>query len=269
MSSTDATFFLCQGLRLAYDGAEVLRGIDLRVDAGEIVGIIGPNGSGKSTLLRALSGALRPSAGHALLQGQDVADMRARDRARTIGVVQQQASATFAFSVADMVAMGRHAHIGLLGGMTSEDRQAVQWALEHTDCERLADRPITELSGGELQRVVIARALAQQPGALLLDEPTNHLDLNHQLEIGELLRSLNRDRGMTIIWVSHDLNLAAEFCDRIVVIGDGNVVADGTPAQVITQDMIERIYGVRVPVTDNPVTGQPQVLLTASRGGER
>ena len=263
MPPTEELFFVCEDVRAAYDGTEVLRGIDLRIGAGEMVGIIGPNGSGKSTLLRVFSGVLPTTGGRCMLLGRDVARLRARERARILGIVQQQAGATFAFPVWDMVAMGRHAHLAPLRGLGPEDRQAVRWALESTDCTHLADRLITELSGGELQRVIIARALAQEPQALLLDEPTNHLDLNHQLEIGRLLRALNGERGMTIVWVSHDLNLAAEFCGRIVVVGEGRIVAHGSPAEVITEELLARLYGVHVPVTPHPLTGRPQVLLTA------
>ena len=263
MSSSAEPFFHCEDVRVAYDGADVLRGVTLRIEPGEIVGVIGPNGSGKSTLLRTLSGTLQPAAGRALLRGKDIRLMKAPDRARVIGVVQQQSAAAFAFTVRDVVAMGRHSHVGLLKAMTEADLEAVDWALERTDCTALEDRPVTELSGGELQRVVIARALAQQPEALLLDEPTNHLDINHQLEIGELLVSLNRDRGMTIVWVSHDLNLAAEFCRRIVVLSAGRVAADGPPEKVITGELLDRVYGVDLPVNTNPVTGRPHVLLAA------
>lgn len=259
-------FFTCEGLCAAYDGAQVLRGIDLEVRDGEIVGVLGPNGSGKSTLLRVLSGALAPSAGRCLLRGRRVESLRPRERARLLAVVQQQTALTFGFPVWDMVAMGRHARLRPLRGLTAEDRQAVRRALERTDCAHLSDRLVTELSGGELQRVIIARALAQEPQALLLDEPTSHLDINHQLESGELLRALNREQGMTIVWVSHDLNLAAEFCGRLVVIGEGLVVADGAPEEVMTAELLTRVYGVRVPVMPNPVTGRPQVVIAA--GGD-
>jgi iron complex transport system ATP-binding protein len=268
MPSADSPFFECRDAHAAYDGVEVLRGVDLAMCAGEMVGVIGPNGSGKSTLLRLLSGTLSPTAGHVCLAGRDVATMRPRERARMLGVVLQQAAITFAFSVWDMVAMGRHAHLAALQGLTDHDRDAVRWALQAADCMHLRDRLVTELSGGELQRVIIARALAQEPQALLLDEPTSHLDLNHQLDIGRLLRALNRDGGMTVVWVSHDLNLSAEFCERIVVVGDGRVVADGTPGEVITEGLVHALYGARVPVLANPITGRPQVVITAQGGDD-
>lgn len=256
-------FYVCSGVSAAYDGAQVLRDVDLTIAPGEMLGVIGPNGSGKSTLLRVLSGSLVPATGRVTLAGRDVLRLRARERARLIGVVGQQTTPTFAFTVWDLVAMGRHAHLAPLGGLTEHDRDVVRWALERTDCLHLRQRLVTELSGGELQRVVLGRALAQQPRALLLDEPTSQLDLNHQLEIGCLLRDLNRERGITIIWVSHELNLAAEFCQRIVMVADGGVIADGPPEDVITEDLLGRLYGIAVPVIPNPRSGRPHVLLSA------
>jgi iron complex transport system ATP-binding protein len=258
-------FFVCSGVSAAYDGAQVLRDVDLSVAPGEMLGVIGPNGSGKSTLLRVLSGALTPAAGRTTLAGRDVQRMRARERARLVGMVGQQTNLTFSFAVWDLVAMGRHAHLAPLSGLTEHDREVVRWALERTDCLHLRQRLVTELSGGEVQRVTIARALAQEPRALLLDEPTSQLDLNHQLEIGGLLRDLNRERGITIVWVSHELNLAAEFCERIVMVADGGVVADGVPAQVITEELLGQLYGVAVPVIENPLSGRPHVLLSACK----
>lgn len=263
MTADAAAFLECQDIRAAYDGAEVLHGISLRIGAGEMVGIIGPNGSGKSTLLRVLAGVLPPVTGKVAIDGRDVFRLRARDRARRIGVVGQQTAVTFAFPVWDLVAMGRHPHLRPLKGLTSHDRDVVRWALERTDILPLADRLVTELSGGELQRVTIARALAQEPDALLLDEPTSQLDINHQLEIGELLLSLNQERGLTTVWVSHDLNLASEFCRRIVMVGEGLMAADGPPAEVITEELLARLYGVNVAVMPNPLTGRPHVLLAA------
>lgn len=256
-------FFVCSGVSAAYDGAQVLRNVDLSIASGEMLGVIGPNGSGKSTLLRVLSGALPPVCGGAMVAGRDILRLRARERAKLVGVVGQETALTFAFPVWDLVAMGRHAHLAPLSGLTAHDRDVVRWALERTDCLHLRQRLITELSGGELQRVIIARALAQEPRALLLDEPTSQLDLNHQLEIGCLLRDLNRERGMTIVWVSHELNLAAEFCERIVMVADGGVIADGPPEHVITEELLRRLYGVAVPVIPNPRSGRPHVLLSA------
>jgi len=261
MAHQDDRLLVCDRLHIRYDGDDVLRDIDLSIMAGEMIGVIGPNGSGKSTLLRALSGVLAPSAGRVLLAGGDVQRMRPRHRAHLVGVVHQHSTATFAFTVWDVVSMGRHAHLSPLKGLGPDDRQAVEWAMQQTDCVQLADRLVTELSGGELQRVIIARALAQQPQTLLLDEPTNHLDINHQLEIGRLLSALNRERGMTIVWVSHDVNLASEFCERIIMLRRGEILTQGPPGEVITQDWLSKLYGVPIPVLPNMLSGRPQVVL--------
>jgi iron complex transport system ATP-binding protein len=253
-----------QSLRAAYDAREVLHGLDLAVGAGEMVGLLGPNGSGKSTLLRVIAGLRGPSGGTVTLQGRNLAHTSGRERARRVALVPQSVSLPFAFPVFDVVAMGRHPHMALLGAPSKHDFAAIHTALEQTDCLELQERLVTELSGGELQRVIVARALAQEPELLLLDEPTAHLDLNHQLDIARLLQQLNRQRGLTVLWVSHDVNLAAEFCGRLVMLQAGALVADGPPGAVVTSEMVERVYGVRVPVGENPVSGRPQVILSAA-----
>lgn len=250
-----------QDLRVAYDGREVLHGLDLQVAPGEMVGLLGPNGSGKSTLLRVLAGLLTPSAGNIQLSGRPLRQFSSRERARRVALVPQSVLIPFAFPVFDVVAMGRHPHLGLLGAPTPRDFEIIHQALGETDCAHVQDRPVTELSGGELQRVIIARALAQQASLLLLDEPTAHLDINHQLDIARLLGRLNREQGLTVLWVSHDLNLAAEFCQRLVMLQDGQIVADGAPEEVVTTEIVERVYGVRLPVHANPQSGRPQVVL--------
>lgn len=251
-----------QSLRVAYDGHEVLHGLDLQVASGEMVGLLGPNGSGKSTLLRVLAGLLAPASGQIHLSDRPLRQLSSRERARRVALVPQSVLIPFAFPVSDVVAMGRHPHLGLLGAPTPRDFEIIHQALQETDCAHLQDRLVTELSGGELQRVIIARALAQQATLLLLDEPTAHLDINHQLEIARLLGRLNREQGLTVLWVSHDLNLAAEFCQRLVMLHDGRVTADGTPGQVLTPETVERVYGVKLPIHPNPQSGRPQVVLT-------
>ena len=264
---TEAPLLSLQGLRAAYEAREVLHGLDLAVPAGEMVGLLGPNGSGKSTLLRVIAGLLAASGGAAALRGRSLAHTAPRERARRVALVPQSVALPFAFPVFDVVAMGRHPHLGLLGAPGKHDFAAIHTALEQTDCLELQERLVTELSGGELQRVIIARALAQEPELLLLDEPTAHLDLNHQLDIARLLQQLNRQRQLTVVWVSHDVNLAAEFCGRLVMLQAGNIVADGPPEAVVTSETIARVYGVHVPVTANPVSGRPQVILSATAPG--
>jgi len=258
-----------------YEGSVVLDGLSLAVACGELVGVIGPNGSGKSTLVKTLSGWLPLMSGRALVQGKPVGQYSAAERAKTVAVVAQNAELPFAFSVWDVASMGRYAHLGPFRSETRQDREIVERSLELTGCARLRDRLITNLSGGERQRVMVARALAQQASILLLDEPTNHLDLHHQLGFARLLLELHETEKLTVLWVSHDLNLASEFCERLLLITEGNVTADGPPADVLTADVIHRAYGLRVPVQPNPLTGRPQVILanqrraaTAAQGGD-
>lgn len=246
----------------AYDAFEVLHGIDLPVPEGQMLGILGPNGSGKSTLLRVIAGLLPPSAGHIYLQGKDLSQYSARQRARFMAFVPQSVSLAFAFTVFDVVAMGRHPYVGLLGSLSKEDYEIIHQALEQTHCTDLQERAVTELSGGELQRVIIARALAQEPRILLLDEPTAHLDVHHQLDIAHLLQRLNREQNITILWVSHDINLAAEFCERLVILHEGRIFIEGKPDDVIKPAYMEQIYSRPLPITLNPLSGRPQIIIS-------
>jgi len=259
--ATEVPALQTESLTVGYEGAAVLRDLSLTVAAGELVGVIGPNGSGKSTLVKTLSGWLAPAAGEARLLGKPVRSYRPLERARRLAVVAQQTDLPFDFTVWEVVLMGRYAHLGPFRPQTSTDRAVVERALELTACTALRDRPVTHLSGGERQRVMIARALAQEAEVLLLDEPTNHLDLQHQLGICRLLRALHAKRRLTVLWVSHDLNLASEFCQRLVLLQDGEVIAEGPPAEVVTAERLREAYGVEVPVQPNPLSGRPQVIL--------
>lgn len=261
--NTAAPILQAGALQASYGGNEVLRALDLTLSAGEMVGLLGPNGSGKSTLLRVLCGLLAPTGGKVALAGAPLASYSALQRARLLGLVPQYATIPFAFSVSDLVAMGRNPYLGLLQSPGARDFAAINAALERTDCLHLRERLVTELSGGELQRVIIARALAQEPRVLLLDEPTAHLDLNHQLDIARLLRQLNREQGLTVLWVSHDLNLAAEFCERLVMLQEGRIVTDGRPGEVLTPQWLAQVYGLQLPVAANPTSGRPQVVIEA------
>jgi len=253
-------------LHCAYDGVEVLHGIDLHLRPGDFVGIIGPNGSGKSTLLRALSGTLHPSRGKITLFGRSLSHLSRREIARRIAVIPQDTPMLFAFSVLDIVLMGRTPHIGRFRGLRERDMEIAHRALDRTDTAYLRDRLITELSGGERQRVVIARALAQESEVLFLDEPTSHLDLNHQVEIFDLLYHLNVESGLTVLSVSHDLNLSAEYCERIVLLKDGQIVDSGPPEKIITAENIREVYGAEVIVERNPIGRAPHVVIISKRG---
>jgi iron complex transport system ATP-binding protein len=256
------------GLTVRYPGAgrPALDGVTLDVPPGSFTAVLGPNGSGKSTLLRALLGVVRSEAGTATLDGRDVRAWDRRELARRIGVVAQLESLAFPLTVREMVAMGRYPHLGPLRAEGPADRAAIARALERCDVAGLETRPVTALSGGELQRVRIARALAQEPGALVLDEPTASLDMAHEMSILELLRTW-ADGGMTVLLVTHQLNLAARFADRIVLLKGGGVVAAGTPADVLTVGVLERVYEWPLTVVDEAATGSRRVVPLRGTAG--
>lgn len=255
-------------LYCGYDGREVVSGVDLSLRRGEFLGLIGPNGSGKTTLLRALAGRLPASAGEVLLEGEPMRARPRREVARTLAVVPQISSPPFEFTVREIVAMGRTPHLGRLQGERAADRSAIDRAMALADIAPLGGRPVTELSGGEFQRVVIARALAQEAPVMLLDEPAAHLDIGHQVEVFDLLVRLNRAEGRSILCVSHDLNLAARYCDRLVAMMDGRVFAEGPPGDVLTEERVGALYGCSVRVATGP-GGRPSVTpLSAELGGD-
>ncbi len=226
----------------------VLNGVDLELTRGDFLGLIGPNGCGKSTLIRTITGVLALRAGVVLFDGRDIRKLPRRTLACHMAVVPQEASREFAFTVREIVEMGRHPYIGRLRSFGREDEAMVDRAMGWTNIEVLAGRNMQELSGGERQRVIIARALAQDPDLLLLDEPTNHLDINHQVEVFDLLHQLNQEQGVTILCVTHDLNFAGEYCAQLALMDGGKVVASGSPAEVLTSELIGRIYGVEVSI---------------------
>jgi iron complex transport system ATP-binding protein len=248
----------------------VLEDLSFDVPPGEFLGVIGPNGSGKTTLLNLLGRLAGPQAGVIELFGENVAHMKQRAIAQTVGFVPQETPPTFAFSVAEIVLMGRFPHhcsdgyFPLLSGIGWEndaDRQIAWSAMEETGVAHLTHRSIDALSGGERQRVFIARALAQEPRVMLLDEPTAHLDLHHQVEIGRLLRRLNETRGMTVILVSHDLNLASQYCDRLLLLHQGKIMALGAPPDVLRAGTLKAVYGCEVLIDQHPVSGLPRVTM--------
>ena len=248
-------------LTIQYSGAArpALDGVTLSIPAGCLTAVLGPNGSGKSTLLRALLGASRPSTGTATLGDRDVRAWDRRELAQTVGVVSQSETIAFPITVREMVAMGRFPHLGPLRAEGWRDREAVDKALERCDIGDLRNRQVTTLSGGEFQRVRIARALAQEPRALALDEPTASLDLRHEMSILGLLRDWTDD-GMTVLLITHQLNLAARFADRMILLDGGHVAAEGTPSEVFRREILERVYGWPVRVDEDPVTGSLRVV---------
>jgi iron complex transport system ATP-binding protein len=243
-----------------YGSLPVLKGIRLSISRGEFVGLLGPNGSGKSTLLRVLSGVLKPQKGQVWLGGQPLSHLRAQEIARKLAFVPQREDVAFGFTAWEVVLLGRAPYIGWWGKERQEDIQAARRAMERTDSLFLAERTFGALSGGERQRVVLARGLAQETSLLFLDEPLTHLDVAHQVGTLSLLRQLNREAGLTVLAALHDINLASEFCDRLMVLRQGQLVADGTPSEVITPSLLARVFGLDAWVRINPATGRPHVL---------
>ncbi len=258
-----------QQVEFAYNGHAVLHQIDVSLERGGLVALLGPNGSGKTTLLKILNGILSPRAGRVTWDGTDLTTLKRREIARRIALVPQELNAPFAFTVREMVLLGRTPHVRPLVGETARDREAVETALKLTDTRALADRFFGDLSGGERQRVVIAMALAQAPELLLLDEPTVHLDINHQIEVLELVRQLNRERGLTVLATMHDLNLASLYFDRLILLNKGCVMAEGTPQRVLSRERVEEVFGAEVMVQPHPsFESVPHiVLLPANRDG--
>lgn len=247
------------GLRVGYGERTIIDGLDLTVQAGVITALIGPNASGKSTLLGALARLLPPSAGSVLLDGADIHALATREVARRLGILPQAPTAPDGITVAELVRRGRHPH-RRFGARQLDDDRIVAGALLRAGVADLADRGLDTLSGGQRQRVWIAMALAQQTPVLLLDEPTSYLDIAHQVEVLDLLVDLQRDEGKTVVIVLHDLNQAAHYAQTLVVLSAGAVVAAGPPAEVITEPLVEQVFGIPNRVIDDPDTGSPLVL---------
>lgn len=257
-----ANLIAAHALSFSYGAVPTLTNVDLALECGALRALLGPNGSGKTTLLRLLTGILRPDAGSVTYQDKDLRALPRREIARHIALVPQELNLQFGFTVRQMVMLGRTPHAGALSGPNRRDREVVDAMMELTGTAPFAERVVTELSGGEQQRVVIAMALAQEPQVLLLDEPTVHLDINHQIEILELVRRLNRERGLTVLATMHDLNLAALYFDDLVLLDAGRIVAHGTPSDVLKADRIRAVFHADVLIQPHPVrTTRPQVIL--------
>ncbi|MBI4552607.1 MAG: heme ABC transporter ATP-binding protein [Candidatus Latescibacteria bacterium] len=244
-----------------YGTRPVLHEVTFDLHRGEMLGVLGPNGSGKSTLIRALTKTLPLESGRVLLYGQEVTTLSLKKMARTVAVISQNGEIPFAFTALDVVLMGRTPHLGRFQRETRRDLDIALEAMRRADAIQFKDRVIHELSGGERQRVIIARALAQEPTVLLLDEPTSHLDLSHQIEAFDLLDHLCKADHLAVLCVLHDLNLAAEYCSRLMIIHQGRVFATGSPSDILTAEHIKDVYGATVAVTESPYTGAPQVLI--------
>jgi len=239
-----------------------LADLSFEITPGEIIGVIGPNSSGKTTLIRLLTRVLEPASGEIRLEGAPIRRLSRTDLARRVAVVPQGILPQFPFTVGELVLMGRYPHDPSRYFESPRDRAVAREAMEATGVLELADMPLEHLSGGERQRAVIARALAQEPRLLVLDEPTAHLDLRYQVEAAALLRRLNRERGMTVLLVSHDLNLAAEVCDRLLLLNGGRPAAIGAPEAVLDEALLASVFGCAVIVDKSETTGRPVVRLT-------
>jgi len=249
-------------LSFSYGGnGFAVQNINLKIEKGEMVGLLGPNGSGKTTLLKLASGALKPSQGKILLDDIDLASISKNKIARKVAMVPQYFYMPFSFTVSEVVGLGRTPFIKMLSGEKEHDRDVVKHSVEVAGINDLEKRIFNELSGGERQRAILALAMAQEPKLLLLDEPTAHLDINHQIELLELVKRLNSEQRITIAAVMHDLNLASLYFNRLVILKDGAIYADGSPQEVLTSDIIQEVYGTQVHVTTHPTTGTPYVIV--------
>ena len=252
-----------QDVTLGYGRKLVVENITLKAEPSDIVGLVGPNGCGKSTIIKALSRVISPFSGKILLNGQNISRIPRRELACLLGVVPQVPLLPSNFTAFEIVLMGRNPHLGLFKYEGPKDLTIAWEAMEKTSTQHLAQRKISELSGGEIQCVVIARVFAQETEVILLDEPTANLDIGRQIEILDLIKGLCRKDGLTVLVSLHDLNLAAQYCDRLVLIDKGRIHAEGTPGEVINADNIRQVYGADSYIYAHPLSGLPAVLPTA------
>lgn len=249
-----------ENISFAYDAEPVLREMSLQVAAGEFVGLIGPNSAGKSTLLRTLAGSRTPQAGKVLFDGRPMTQWSLRDLARMLTLVASEHYFAFPFTVEQVVLMGRTPYVGRARWESAQDRRVAEDAMHQADVYALRTRPVHQLSSGERQRVLLARAFAQETRVLLLDEPAAHLDLGHQWDLFETLRREHQRRKLTVVCALHDLNLAARYCDRLLVLKKGEIVAQGTPREILTTDLIRDVFGLTVALQWLP-TGEPGLFV--------
>ncbi|MFS0289370.1 ABC transporter ATP-binding protein [Corynebacterium striatum] len=252
-------------ISLGYGERDIITGLSVDIAPGKVTSIVGPNGCGKSTLLRSLSRLLRPTGGEIFLDGKAISEIPTKQLAASLGLLPQSPIAPDGIVVTDLVGRGRTPHQGLLGRWSQEDYDIVQESMKMTGVAELAERSIDELSGGQRQRVWIAMALAQRTDILLLDEPTTYLDIKHQLEVLDLLVELNETHGTTIAMVIHDLNLAARYSDELIAVSNGNVYAQGSPQDVMTQQTVKDVFGVDSVIVEDPVSGLPAVMPIGKR----
>lgn len=247
-------------LTLSYDKNSIVAGLDLAIPTGQMTALVGPNGCGKSTLLRGLARLLKPQSGTVYLDGKAIAQLSTKEVAKRIGILPQSPSAPEGLTVRELIAQGRYPHQTWLQQWSQEDEQMLKQAIAMTDLAPFAERPLDTLSGGQRQRAWIAMTLAQNTDILLLDEPTTFLDLAHQIEVLDLLYDLNRERGRTIVMVLHDLNLACRYADNLIALRNGQVFAQGTATQVMTETMLREVFGLESQIVADPVAGTPMCI---------
>lgn len=259
---------IVDSLEFGYTNKSVLKDISFSVEKGQFISIIGPNGSGKSTLLKNLANIYLPLKGDIEIDGKNISNYNKKELARKIALVPQDTTISYDFSVFDVALMGRFPYIGRFEKESENDYKMVVEALKLTNTFHLRDRSINEISGGERQRVIIARALIQEPEIIFLDEPTSHLDINHQIDLLTILKNLNKEKNTTIILVIHDINLACRYSDKIVLMDDGKILSEGNPEEVITRENIEEAYGLNVIIEENPYTESLYIVPLSLKNGE-
>lgn len=250
-----------QSIKVSYGETEILHDVSLEIPAGEVVSLIGPNGAGKTTMMRAISGVIPLQSGSVFVGGQDLSSTPVDQRARLLAVVPQARKLTPEYTAKQAIMMGRTPYLGWLGNPGQVDFDKVDWAIDRTGISGLVERRVDELSGGEQQLVLIARALAQDAPVILLDEPTAHLDLRHQATILDLVHLLARERNLAVLMSLHDLNLVSIFSDRIALLDQGTILADGTPHEVLVRERLSSVYGVALDIIQHPHRDIPLVLL--------
>ncbi|OHW62342.1 putative siderophore transport system ATP-binding protein YusV [Andreesenia angusta] len=249
-----------RNLSWSYGEEKVLRGIDFQVEVGKFYSVIGPNGSGKTTLFKLISSALELKGGSIYLNERDAKTYTKKELAKTVATVPQNTAVEFDFSVEDIVMMGRSPYLRRFQSESEVDLEIVECAMKMVDIVHLREKKINGISGGERQRAIIARAIAQSADIMLLDEPISHIDLRYQIELLDTVRKLNREKGVTVVAILHDLNLAAEYSDKLFLISKGEIVAKGSPEEVLTASNIEEVYGLKVNLVENPETGKPHII---------
>ncbi|TVX88210.1 ABC transporter ATP-binding protein [Paenibacillus agilis] len=247
-------------LRIGYNDTVIVDNLNVSIPTGKITALVGSNGSGKSTILKTMSRIMRPSGGNVLLDGRSIHEQSTKEVAKQMAILPQNPTAPEGLTVSELISYGRFPHQKGFGSMTKEDREIVQWAIEVTGLAIFHDRPVDQLSGGQRQRAWIAMALAQQTDILFLDEPTTFLDMAHQLEVLQLLHKLNEEEGRTIIMVVHDLNHASRYAHHMVAIKSGTVICEGSPEEVVTQDVLRQVFGIEADIVPDPRSGVPLCL---------